>query len=103
MNSIPPDDDTAWQHWREQWNLREDTTYLNHGSFGPPPEPVRVARLAWQEQLDRQPMDFFVRVLEPALREAREKLAQFVGTRGEHLAFVENATYGMNVVAASFA
>lgn len=59
--------------------------------------------MAWQEQLDRQPMDFFVRVLEPALRETREKLARFVVTLGESLAFVENATYGMNVVADSFA
>lgn len=103
MNLFLPDDDAAWLPWRGQWKLREDTTYLNHGSFGPPPEPVRRARLAWQEQLDRQPMDFYVRVLEPALREAREKLARCVGTSGENLVFVENATFGMNVVAESFA
>jgi isopenicillin-N epimerase len=95
--------DADWQAWASAWKLRPDTIYLNHGSFGPPPEPVRQARLAWQEQLDRQPMDFFVRTLEPALREARERLARFVGTRGENLVFVENATYGMNVVAGSFA
>jgi isopenicillin-N epimerase len=82
--------------------LREDTIYLNHGSFGPPPEPVRQARAAWQEQLDRQPMDFLVRRLEPAWHEARMQLARFVGTSEDNLVFVPNATAAMNIVAASF-
>jgi isopenicillin-N epimerase len=88
--------------WANSWRLREDTTYLNHGSFGPPPEPVREARLQWQELLDRQPMDFFVRRLEPAWHESRRRLAEFVGTAAESLIFVPNATAGMNVAAASF-
>lgn len=86
----------------EAWNLEPGVTYLNHGSFGPPPEAVRQARAVWQERLDRQPMDFFVRQLEPALLAARNKLAQFVGSDPENLIFVENATVGMNIVADSF-
>ena len=39
---IPPFDDLeAWSQFQPLWHLRDDTTYLNHGSFGPPPEPVR--------------------------------------------------------------
>ncbi|WP_425618987.1 aminotransferase class V-fold PLP-dependent enzyme [Anatilimnocola sp. NA78] len=90
---------TNWQHL---WRLRSDTTYLNHGSFGPPPLVVQQARQEWQRQLDEQPMDFFVRQLEPAWFAARDRLAQFVGTTGNNLIFVENATAGMNVVADSF-
>jgi len=75
---------------------------LNHGSFGPPPHRVVAARRAWQERLDCQPMDFFFRKLEPAWREARSKVAEFVGTADENLVFVENATAGMNIVAANF-
>ena len=37
------DDDEA-EYWRSQWNLAPGVSYLNHGSFGPPPRPVQVAR-----------------------------------------------------------
>jgi isopenicillin-N epimerase len=96
------DDDAAWEQWRGCWKLRDDTIYLNHGSFGPPPEPVRAARRKWIDLLDAQPMDFFVRRFEPELFAARERLATFVGTTRENLVFVENATTAMNVVASSF-
>lgn len=88
--------------WQSQWQLRSDTIYLNHGSFGPPPEPVKRARAQWQQLLDQQPMDFLVRQFEPAWYEARARLAQFVRCDAGDLIFVENATAGMNVVASSF-
>ncbi len=87
--------------WRSAWSVRADTTYLNHGSFGPPPNCVRQRQAEWKQQLDDQPMDFFVRSFEPAWFDARRALAEFVGTNADHLAFVDNATYGMNVVAQS--
>jgi isopenicillin-N epimerase len=87
---------------KQQWNLRPDTIYLNHGSFGPPPLVVQAARAQWQQRLDEQPMDFFVRQYEPAYFAARERLAKFVGTQPQHLVFAENATAAMNHVAASF-
>ena len=85
-----------------QWRIRPDAIYLNHGSFGPPPEAVRRARRAWIDRLDDEPVDFFGRQLEAALLAARDRLAEFVGTAGENLIFVENATAGMNVAASSF-
>jgi isopenicillin-N epimerase len=97
-----PHHDSAWAEIARQWQIRPNTTYLNHGSFGPPPEPVRAARRRWIEAAESQPMDFFVRQLEPAWLAARDKLAAFVGTSGANLIFVENATAGMNIVADSF-
>jgi isopenicillin-N epimerase len=97
-----PDDDAAWASFKSHWQFRPDTTYLNHGSFGPPPDAVRAARRKWIDALDAQPMDFFVRQLEPAWLAARDKLAEFVGTSPGDLIFVENATVGMNIVADSF-
>lgn len=91
-----------WASFGRFWSLRPDTVYLNHGSFGPPPEPVRQARLKWINGLDTQPMDFFVRQLEPAWRAARDKLAQFINAPADSLIFAENATAGMNIVADSF-
>ena len=46
-------------------------------------------------------MDFFLRQMEEALAVARESLATFVGADADDLIFVDNATYGMNIVAAS--
>ncbi|MEM7456981.1 MAG: aminotransferase class V-fold PLP-dependent enzyme [Planctomycetota bacterium] len=93
------------EHWIDiaaKWSIRPDTVYLNHGSFGPSPMEVRYSRHRWIRQLDEQPMDFYVRGLEVYLAEARQALAEFVGTESENLLFADNATYGMNVVADSF-
>ncbi len=95
-------DDAPWQKWRVQWPIRPDTVYLNHGSFGPPPRAVIAAQRNWQDELACQPMDFFVRTLEPAWIAARDRLARFLSADPEDLAFVENASAGMNVVADSF-
>jgi isopenicillin-N epimerase len=97
-----PDDDAAWSEFASHWSLRKGTTYLNHGSFGPPPQAVRAARRKWLDALESQPMDFFVRQLEPAWLAARDKLATFVVASPSDLIFVENATVGMNIVADSF-
>ncbi len=100
--TLPPvfDSDEA-AHWRSQWNLAPGVSYLNHGSFGPPPRPVQAARRAWQERLDSQPMDFFVRQFEPAWFHARRRLAELIGAAEGNLVFAENATAAMNVLAAS--
>ncbi len=94
--------DEHWQEFSHQWLIRSDTTYLNHGSFGPAPQVVRQARRRWIDALDQQPMDFYVRQLEPALLKARTDLAGFVGSEAQNLVLVENSTYGMNVIASSF-
>jgi len=88
-------------YWRSQWDLAPGVTYLNHGSFGPPPRPVQAARRAWQEQMDAQPMDFFFRRLEPAWFQARRRLAGLIGADERNLVFAENATAAMNVLAHS--
>jgi isopenicillin-N epimerase len=97
-----PADDRAWADLKSCWRIRPDTTYLNHGSFGPSPIVVQESFRRWQDALIAQPMDFLVRQFEPAWLAARDRLAKFVGTSGSNLIFVENATAGMNIVADSF-
>lgn len=87
----------------DAWSLRPGVTYLNHGSFGPTPRPVLEARRKWSEKLAAEPMDFFIRQMETHLDEAADKLGQFVGCEGRDLLFVDNATVGMNIVAANTA
>jgi len=48
--------------------------------------------------MERQPVSFLVRECEPLLDAARESLAAFVGASPEDLAFVSNATSGVNAV-----
>lgn len=101
-DQLPIDDDSAWAPIAARWQIRRGTIYLNHGSYGPPPDEVRVARRRWIDGLDEDPVDFFNRHFERELFAARDRLAKFVGTASENLIFVENATAGMNVVASSF-
>ncbi len=95
-------DNKFWHQFSGDFFIRPDSIYLNHGSFGPSPMAVRIARREWIDRLDQQPMDFYVRQLEGHLHAARKKTAEFVGTSVDNLVFVECATYGMNVVAESF-
>lgn len=83
---------------RSHWLLDPDVTFLNHGSFGACPEHVLVAQDSLRRRLERQPVQFMVRELEPALDAARAELAAFIGVEAEDLAFVPNATTGVNAV-----
>jgi isopenicillin-N epimerase len=85
----------------EEWSFPEGVTYLNHGSFGPPPRCVREARREFQRRLDAQPMDFFLRQFPREWIATRKRLAAFVGADADDLIMVDNATVGMNIVAAS--
>ncbi len=93
--------DEPWLRWRDDWSIEEDVIYMNHGSFGPSPRCVQEARRKWSQQLESQPMDFFLRQLESHLDNATERLGQFIGAEASDLLFVDNATFGMNIVAAS--
>lgn len=96
------DVDADWADLAADFEFRPGITYLNHGSFGPSPRVVCATQLAWQRQLRSNPMDFYVREYEAAYFAARARMAAFVGVAPESVVFIENATYGMNVVANSF-
>ena len=85
---------------RELFLLQPDVIFLNHGSFGACPRPVFEAYQARQLELERQPVKFFQR-LPDLLAEARAVLGPFVGAHPDDIAFVTNATLGVNVVARS--
>lgn len=86
---------------RQAWSIPDGVTYLNHGSFGPTPIEVQAVRTEWSSKLAAQPMDFFLREMEPALDAAAVVLGKFIGAAGEDLCFVDNATVAMNIVAQS--
>jgi isopenicillin-N epimerase len=87
----------------QYWLLDRSTVYLNHGAFGACPRPVLEYQQEWRARLERQPLQFLVRELEPLLDAARAALAQFVGASVDDLVFVPNATHGVNSVLCSLA
>lgn len=92
---LPVEAVTSWNHY---WKIDHEVTFLNHGSFGACPFPVLEAQQRLREQLEREPVRFFLREWEPLLDRAREELARFVGADAVDLVFVPNATTGVNCV-----
>ncbi|MCO5203677.1 MAG: aminotransferase class V-fold PLP-dependent enzyme [Anaerolineae bacterium] len=88
---------------REQFLLDPDVTFLNHGSFGATPRPVFEAYQSWQRHLERQPVQFLGTDIYPLLAAARARLGAFLNADPDDLAFVTNATTGVNIVARSLA
>lgn len=80
------------------WTLAEDEVFLNHGSFGACPRVVQERQSALRAQMEREPIRWFVEDLEPLLDRARDALARFINADAEGLAFVANATVGVNTV-----
>ena len=66
-----PAKDSDWVDLAVHWRFGPDTIYLNHGSFGLPPDEVRYARRGFINRLDENPMDFFLRQMEGLLLAAR--------------------------------
>ena len=87
----------------DQFLLRPDMAFLNHGSFGACPQPVFATYQRWQRELEAQPVEFLGRRISGLLAEARASLGAYVGASGDDLAFVPNATHGVNLVARSLA
>ncbi|HEY2840886.1 MAG TPA: aminotransferase class V-fold PLP-dependent enzyme [Pirellulales bacterium] len=99
--SPAPTDEPAWAEIARHWSFAPGVTFLNHGSFGSPPAEVLAARQQLLHRLSQDPVDFLQRFLQPALAEVRARLGAFLGADPDRLAFVENATVGMNAVACS--
>ena len=84
--------------WRKLWSLDPTVTFLNHGSFGACPIAVLEQQRLFGDQLEAEPVQFFETQLEPLLDISRLELAQFVGAETTDLAFVPNATTGVNTI-----
>jgi isopenicillin-N epimerase len=95
LHAFPP---SQADRVRPLWTLDPDITFLNHGSFGACPRAVLEVQAGLRERMEREPVRFFLRELEPMLDEARRALGAFVGADGADLAFVPNATAGVNTV-----
>jgi len=80
------------------WALDESVTFLNHGSFGSCPRPVLEAQSELRRLMEAEPVRFLDGELEGRLDAARAALGRFLGADADDLAFIPNATFGVNTV-----
>ena len=92
------EDTAAAQQLYRHWALDRDVTYLNHGSYGATPWRVLHTQSEWRARMERQPVRFLSGELEGHLDRARARLGEFLGADPDDLAFVPNATTGVNTV-----
>lgn len=80
------------------WDLDPEVIFLNHGSFGACPRVVLDHQQELRRQMEAQPLRFLYHELEARMDEARRPLAELIGCDADDLAFVPNATAGVNTV-----
>ncbi len=95
--AVPPEGEPFARFWR----LDPEVSFLNHGSFGACPAAVLERQAELRAELEREPVDFLVRRLPARLAEVRAVLGPFLGAEPDDLAFVPNATTGVNAVLGS--
>jgi isopenicillin-N epimerase len=82
----------------DRWLLDPGVIFLNHGSFGATPKFVLEEQAKIRERIEIEPLLFFNYHYLDELDHARSELARFLGSRTDDLAFVVNATMGVNTV-----
>ena len=81
---------------RDDFLIRDNIIFLNHGSFGACPKPVFAQYQAWQLALERQPVEFLLRRRNELIFKARQAIARYLNVPGDEVVFVTNATYGLS-------
>jgi isopenicillin-N epimerase len=84
--------------WAALWPLDPAVAFLNHGSYGACPSEILRHQAALRALMEAEPVRFLGRELDDRLDVARAALAAFVGADPDDLAFVANATGGVNAV-----
>ena len=80
------------------WQLDPAMHFLNHGSFGATPLPVQEAQQQLRLRMEKQPVLFLDRELEPLLDVSRQALGALLNAPAEDLVFLPNATTAVNTV-----
>jgi isopenicillin-N epimerase len=80
------------------WTLAPEITFLNHGSFGACPRAVLDEQTRLRGLMEREPVRFLWRELEERLDQARQRIGRFVNATPDNIAFLVNATTGINAV-----
>ena len=80
------------------WSLESSRLFLNHGSFGACPDFVIAEQRKWQDLMEQEPVRFFEELMPELLLKSRQALGAFLSCSADDLAFVSNATSGVNTI-----
>lgn len=83
---------------KDKFILDQTITYLNHGSFGASPKPIFEEFQRLQLELEEEPVQFIVKKSLVYLKEAKEKLAKYIGCQPEDFFFTPNPTVAINTI-----
>jgi isopenicillin-N epimerase len=83
------------------WRLDPAVTFLNHGSYGACPDPVLAVQRDLRDRLEAEPVRFLSGDLPGLLDDARVAVGAFLNADPAGVAFVPNATTGVNAVVQS--
>ncbi len=95
-NPFTPSDTRFWSFVRRQFPLTDERTYLNTGGLGSSPLAVIDAVKAEMDKLEEIGETGHTDAL---WKEIKSSAGELLGCDGDELAFVRNATEGINVVA----
>jgi isopenicillin-N epimerase len=89
---------TAVSPYAAAWALDPQVAMLNHGSFGACPRAVLQRQQQLREQMEAEPVRFFLREVPPLLDASRQTLAELLHADPADLVFVRNVTEAVNCV-----
>lgn len=84
--------------YRSHWSLEPGVAFLNHGSFGACPIAVQEEQSRLRTRMESNPVRFLHRELPELADQARAALGDFLDANPDDLAFLPNATTGVNTV-----
>lgn len=89
-------------NYKDLFLLDESLTFLNFGSFGACPKPIFERYQEFQLQLERSPVQFFVKDGMELLQASRVRLGEYLGCEADDLVYVTNPSYAFNTIIKSF-
>ncbi|MFC1659993.1 aminotransferase class V-fold PLP-dependent enzyme [Gemmatimonadota bacterium] len=86
-------DEAYWWRVRSQFNIQDGLTFMNNGTFGPPPRVVMDEHTKIQRELSADPRNNY---RSDELHENKTVLGEFFGANPEEIAYMRSTTEGMN-------
>ena len=86
-------DEAFWWEIRSQFNIQDGLTFMNNGTFGPPPRVVLDEHIRIQRDLSADPRNNY---RSDELHENKAVLGEFFGATPEEIAYMRSTTEGMN-------
>lgn len=86
---------------RQEFTLREDVTYVNHGALGAVPRRVQEEQKRILDEINKYP-DLFQYEQKVKQENGRKSIAEFIHADPEDVVLVQNTSTGYNTVLKSF-